>query len=695
MKKRVVIIMAIIIAALVVSFAFIGVFAAKTNSGVSEIFNYWLEKGEKPENADLNDDGKIDVLDAIALIKEAGEKLKLKSITLDDSRYELDFKSGAKEFTVNLPDGRPAIPQINATANAGSKVEIAQGYIPDGEKEGYAYIKVTSGKDSALYTVKFVRDITNGFVLQYDDRYEFPLEDKTGYIFTSNDTALEVDANGLMIAKKVTDSPITVTATKGSETKTLVVDRIEKAHVNLFFITGQSNGQGCYDGVNYDGSTETFFEGQIAYTTQLKAVEKIGQNGRVYSYDVHPRSENQNLSKIGDESLTIPEAYTLYDMQNHAKQGHQASLGKNWYDLTGEKVVFLQSAWSGAPIEAWIDPDKYSEAGGYGVATRNFYKSTKEGYERLLNVLSENYEIIRKANFWCQGETAMTSYYDKSISNYIFGSNASYNVNNLITDAKYYEYFMRLDADMREDFGLDFNGIMMVKTKGAQTDTTIVPIVSAHFALANTNDGIFTATRTFIEIARQYTSTDTASEGYAFMGTDSNHYNQIGYNYHGKEAAENAFGYVFKSIVEDANGVEIISADGKTRLTPDDTIEVKSGMTYRVGALSIPRYTSEKITWSSSDENIAVVNEFGVVSPVSSGSARITATAENGAKQSFNVKTVVPKIKNVNYRWDFNDLTSSGMSNDLMLSQHSASNYGNYTLSNGIYSTKSGLGYTS
>ena len=39
-----------------------------------------------------------------------------------------------------------------------------------------------------------------------------------------------------------------------------------------------------------------------------------------------------------------------------------------------------------------------------------------------------NYEIIRKANFWCQGETAMTAYYVKSKSNYVFSSDtANYN----------------------------------------------------------------------------------------------------------------------------------------------------------------------------------------------------------------------------------------------------------------------------
>ena len=690
MKKRLSIILICALSLVLLCTICLGAYAVSNTNGASDIIKYWLGVGEKPDNADKNEDGKVDVLDLINLVKEQNANgAYLENITLDDSAYTFGtFKRGVTEYTVELPEGRPNIPRVSAEAPEGFDIEISQGYIPDGQSEGCAYVKVTNGKKSTVYTVKFVRNIENGFVLQYDDRYTLPIAEE-GYTYASNSEALTVDGNGLMVAKKVTDTPITVTATKGNDTKTFKVDRIEKAHINLFFITGQSNGQGCYDGVNYDGSTETEFDGQIPYVTQLKTVEKIGQDGRVYSYDVHPRPENQDLSKIGDPSLTIPAAYTLYDMNMHAKQGHQASLGKVWYDYTGEKVVFLQSAWSGAPIESWLDPDRYEEAGGYGIATRNFYQTTKDGYNKLLPILDENYEIIRKANFWCQGSTAMTCHYDKSISNYIFSSDPRHDVTKLLTDAQYYEFFMRIDKDMREDFGLEYNGIMSVRAQGTTVKTELVPIASAHLALPNNNEGIFLATRKLIEIARQANSTDTTSEGYAFVGKDNAHYNQIGFNYQGREGAENAFGYIFKSPIENATGVEILATNGIDRLTPEDTIEMKAGINYRFSALSVPMYLSEVITWSSSDESVATVDKYGVVHAIGGGKAIIKATAESGAEQYFNIKVAALKLTNVSYRWDFNDLKATGTHNDLILSGAAQSAAGNYTLTNGIYSTGS------
>ncbi len=646
----------------------------------TNVFGRTLQNGKYNFNSEMDyiqiSLGKADTTNGVAL----------SSLTLDDDNYALTYTKNKNDYTVYLPEGHPAVPRIEATAADGLTVEVQQAYIPDGKREGTAYAVVTNGEGkSATYTVKFIKTESVGFVLQFDDRYTFTpdyrLKDGESFTFeSSNATVLTVDGNGLMTAVKRSYFPVTVTAKVGDTVvDTLVIDRIEKAHVNLFFITGQSNGQGCYDTVNYDGTTETEGnEWMIPYKDQLAAVEKIGGEGRVYSYDVHPRSENIREG--------LPAAYTLYDMNNYQKQGHSAPIGRTYYDLTGEKVVFLQSAWSGAPIESWLDPDRYEEAGGYGIATRNFYQTTTDGYNKLLALISNDYEIILKANFWCQGETAMSSYYDKSISNYIFSSDASYDPSNLITDETYYEYFMRIDRDMREDFGLNYNGIMFTKTKGEATDTIIVPIVSAYFSLVNNNENVFTATRKFIEIATQYKTGDPTKEGYGFMGTDGakgNHYNQIGYNYHGKEAANNLFGVVYRPL-ESATGIEIIDKDGLTRLDADDSLEIKATTAYRLGALPLPHYVDENITWSSSNEYVATVDKFGVVRGVSAGTAVITATTDSGKSQSVNVSVYETIAEKVTYRWDFNDLTDSAGDNDLTL------NTGVYTINDGVYKSISG-----
>ncbi|MBE6642626.1 MAG: hypothetical protein E7615_03100 [Ruminococcaceae bacterium] len=647
--------------------------------------------GRTLQNGKYNFNSEMDYIQ-ISLNKESATNgVVFTSLALDDNNYTLSYNKNKTDYTVYIPEGHPAIPRLEGTAADGYTYEIQQAYIPEGKTEGTAIAVVSDGQKSTTYTVKFVKTESLGFVLQFDDRFTFvpDYKLKAGESFTfesSDSTILTVDENGVIAAVKRCDTPVTVTAkVGGTAVDTLTVDRVERAHINLFFITGQSNGQGCYDTVNYDGTTETEGnEWMIPYLDQLAAVEKIGGEGRVYSYDVHPRAENIREG--------LPEAYTLYDMNNYAKQGHSAPLGKAYYDLTGEKVIFLQSAWSGAPIESWLDPDRYEEAGGYGLATRNFYQTTKDGYNKLMALISADYEIILKANFWCQGETAMSSYYDKSISNYIFSSNASYDKSKLITAETYYEYFMRIDKDMRADYGLDYNGIMFTKTKGSATDTDIVPIVSAYFGLVTNNDGIFTATRRFIEIATQYKTGDPTKEGYGFMGTDGakgNHYNQIGYNYHGNEAANNLFGVVYKRF-DNAESVEIIDNNGQDRLNSENSFEIKAGDIYRLGALPKPYYTNEKLTWTTSDATVATVDKMGAVKGVGVGTAVITVTTESGKSQSVNVKVYETVAEKVKYRWDFDDLTEEYNGNDLTLDPMLPANSSdNYTITDGIYSVNS------
>jgi uncharacterized protein YjdB len=232
----------------------------------------------------------------------------------------------------------------------------------------------------------------------------------------------------------------------------------------------------------------------------------------------------------------------------------------------------------------------------------------------------------------------MTSVYSKQKGDYIFSSDPAFKSEDRITDETYYKYFMMLHEDMKADFGLQYNGIMFVKTKGWTNQTTrIVPIISAQFALCNNNDDIHVATRRFIEIARMYSDSDKTSEGYGFMGTDNNHYNQIGYNYHGKEAGTNAFNAIFGVATNVSEGVEIIATDGTTRLNEkSQSVNLKVGASTRLGALSVPHYINEKIVWSTSDESIAKISEFGEVTGVAPGKVTITATAENGKTQTVN-----------------------------------------------------------
>lgn len=659
-----------------------GIMAATLGERPTAVLDYIVGiSDEMPEYADANGDGNVDVLDVLALIKQGkASNVYLETLTLDDDNYTLNYSETTFNYVVKLPDGRPTVPRVEATAAEGIDVEISQAYIPDGKKLGKAKVKVTdSDNNSNVYIISFEKDAACGFVLQYDDRYTFApdyaLKSGESFTFESSADTVTVDANGLMIAKKVTSEPITVTAKVGDSVKdTLVIDRVEKAHINLFFVTGQSNAQGCY-------SNTTANDPELC-AEQLAKVEPIGQDGRVYSYDFHPRKSNTEVYAL---------RYTLYDMNTVAKQGFQNSLGKVWYDRSGEKVVFLQTAYTGAPIQSWLDPERHEEAGTYS-GGRNYYDDTQTAYADLIPLLEDNYEIIRRANFWNQGGTAMVSVYSKEKGNYITSSDPEFDASKLMTDEEYYRLFMLMHNDMKEDFGIEECGIFLNRVtpgatseenKALQSHTDMVPIRSAQYGLHNTVSDVVLVSRVG-DYAKRTTWPDTTDKGWGFVDTDNTHFTQIGYNERGRVAAENAFAIWMGDVA--AESVELIKSNGRERFTSDDVIELKEGNEYRLAGYALPESAGAKTVLTSSNPSVATVDQYGVVTGLRAGKAVITATTENGKTASVNVEVYKTVTEAVTYRWDFNDLTATGTKNDLTVSD-CAVYYGaenNYSITDGV-----------
>jgi hypothetical protein len=671
MKKSNKIWLAVLITATLVVLAATFIGAATISEKPMAIINYIVGIiDEEPEGADVNGDNKVNIFDALIALKQSwAEKAYASYISLDDDSYSLDFKKDTFEYTVKLPAGHPAVPQVEAKGVEGVTVEVQQAFLTAEAMSANAYVIANNGKGTvSTYTITFEKTADAGFELQYDDRYTFKpttkLAEGEAFTFTSSNPEIIVvdETKGEMTAKQVSKEDVTITATFGDITETLVVTEVEKAHVNLFLLTGQSNGQGCY------GNKETNKDkpGYIAYKDQFQYITDIEVDGAVYSYDVFPY-------------MNCVPANTFYDMNKEKRTGPAAALGKAFYDLSGEKVVFLQTAYSGAPIQSWLDTETQKEAGLYktpSIGNRNFYDDTQKAYADLMAYLdANNYEVIRTCNFWWHGGTATVKTYDYEAMDYVSGKTK-------MTDQEYYDLYMLMHKDMIRDFGLDYDFMILNRIQASAcyfTESTtltrhtdLVPIRASQIALTNLNEDIIMASTKASEYARMYSATQDPNEyGYNFVGLDNVHFNQIGHNATGEEAGTNAF-YALKSLLverKEAEKVEIIDTNGRTRLTSKDTIEMKADSTYRIAGLAYPIY-SEDITYSSSNENVATINEFGLITAHSKGYTTITVESNvSGKKETVEVWVYEVEKIPTTYRWEFvDDLNTTNNDNLLTLS---------------------------
>lgn len=80
----------------------------------------------------------------------------------------------------------------------------------------------------------------------------------------------------------------------------------------------------------------------------------------------------------------------------------------------------------------------------------------------------------------------------------------------------------------------------------------------------------------------------------------------------------------------EATGVSVNSINGKNMFGINQTLQLAT-------TLEPSNTTNKRITWSSSDESIATVDDKGLVTGVSNGTVTITATTKNGINNSYEV----------------------------------------------------------
>ena len=542
------------------------------------------------------------------------EPPKLSSITVDGG-YSLSFDPDVYAYTVTIPAGRPRVPHVSATAADGVSVTVLQATISDTQTSGKAVITVDNGSVST-YTVEFVKDAAQGFQLQYADVYTYVPNYtlKAGESFTfksSNTNVISVKKSGKMTVKATSDQPVTITASVGGvAVDKLVIDKVIKAPLNIFLILGQSNAFGWHD---VPAGYDTYYD----YANTQKAISDKPAKGTVFCDDVSNGYDDYTFTGMYDLSI--------------GRSGFSPALGKQWYALTGEKTLMLQTAIGSTPIEAWTpDPAlKFYGLDCYAITVERF-----NYYKELLSKEDSNYEINRVYGFWVQGESGMEYVYSSKTFTWAFKHDIpNYEYigdwlhvtapGQIITSKQYDEYFFQMVNGLQKDVGLEFLGVlpvramMSVSTRENRTEQTLVDIVptrAAQFAM-NYKDYDHVAFMTLkTEIARTESYADKTVEGWGWMGCNNIHYNQLGYNALGKDVADNTFAKFNGGSDKTATSLVVLDSNGRTQLKDGDELKISLGEKHQITGYVLPLYADNTgLTFTVADTSVCTIDEFGMI----------------------------------------------------------------------------------
>lgn len=560
---------------------------------------------------------------------------KLTALTVDGG-YAIEFVPDVFEYTVLIPEGRPRVPKIAAQCGEDAQMKVFQATIADGEGSGMA--KVTVTKDGAVntYTVKFAKDASLGFHLQYQDVYQLPLDGtlKAGesYTYESTDSSvLSVDNTGAVTAQQLSDEPVTVTVKNGDKTvQTLKVDRVVKAPLNVFLIMGQSNAYGWHDVPN--GYSDYY-----AYAAVQQYLCQAPDKGTVWCDDIQNSYDEYTFSG-------------MYDL-SRGRSGFSPALGKQWYALTGEKTLMIQTAIGSSPIETWVrDPSlKFYGIDCYAATVERF-----DYYKEKLTAADSGFEMNRIYGFWLQGETCEEYVYSNDVFTWEHKNNvpdyqyvgdwrSPQSPSELMTAKTYKKYFLDMCQAFTEDVGLEFLGILPVRAMTSVSsreniaEQQLVDLVApraAQFSLNFTGHDNISIVTLETEIGRTETYRNSKAKGWGYMGVNNIHYNQVGYNALGTSAAENTVAMFSAEADQTATDIRILDSNGRDTISNGGVLKVSKGEQHQITAIVLPLYSdATTLTFDIRDTSVCTVDEFGMLKITNSGEAvgkSTTLTISNG-----------------------------------------------------------------
>ncbi len=263
-------------------------------------------------------------------------------------------------------------------------------------------------------------------MLSYDDRYAFDgykivgiknetiTSYKVGYNIAVNHTkdehVLTVEKDGdRVIAAGVGTATVMLSDGKRTIEKTV---EVKPAALNVFFILGQSNGEGNVD--FGDDTVQTDYTQSIAnadgtvYSTYAPSGTWTGETNTGFTFPAGLSVENAGdfvaASLTGDTNVNGEKlVYGLNGLteSGNGKQGIDSAFAYDWIKETGEKCWIINAAHSGTSITAW-DPSDETKSNEFWQAVTVAH-DVIETLEKEIN--AGHYTLQHGAYIWFQGES--------------------------------------------------------------------------------------------------------------------------------------------------------------------------------------------------------------------------------------------------------------------------------------------------
>ncbi len=538
-----------------------------------------------------------------------------KLTTLNVDGETIEFSPDLNEYVVRIPAGNSYVPKINAVAKDGAEVYIYGAAAPFGEKELCASVYVDDGEYENVYKVKYIRDASEGFVLQYDDRYTFvpnySLGEGESFVFSTDaeQSCVEVDENGVVKIVGVGDSPVNVYAHVGETlVDTLTVTKTEKAILDIFIVAGQGNAGG--EGGNAEESYRP-------------------TAGTAYSVELNDRfNEMKDLSS--------------------GRQGFTPALAKKWYDLTGEKSLFLQTALSDVSVKQWT-----SEGEAYKMATDRI-----KLFEEKFGAEESAYTVNNVICLWLQGE---------------------WDIAQNMTSEEYIKYFTDFYENIKAVAGIGVTAVIPVRSSLVTEDTEkdIASVCAAQYRINNKYNDLLIIT----ELPENATVENN------FIQNGNLYYTQTGYNLIGEDCANNLYKHCFGENGGKVYKIRVFGESHGNELKNGDTVKLEVGESIQTIAYAYPLYARNTSLEVKFDKNLVEYSEGGLISVSKDNKNYKPAEIvfKNGGVEFklriefYDDSTV--EHKKETYVWEFDGLDEKDGKNNLSLSDRSTE--GGYAIRDG------------